>query len=647
MSEESKCEDGACAIDYTKDNPKSTKTTVFNKSYLTPVICFFLLMVGIVFDFYEIPFFKAPIPIIWFGIIYILIGGPVLLKAAKLMIKGAIYNEFVLMSVATIGAFLIGSYEEGVAVMLFYVVGELFQEAAVNKAKRSIEALLKVQVEEVMVLEKGTAIVKHPREVAVGQIIQAKPGEKIALDGILISNEAILNTAALTGESAPDTKIKGDKVLAGMVNLTKVIEIEVTSKFEDTKLSKILKLVQEAVGKKAKTQLLVGRLAKIYTPIVFWLAIGLVIIPYFFLGDAYVFQMWFQRALIFLVISCPCALVISIPLGYFGGIGAASHHGILFKGSNFIDLMTKVDTVVMDKTGTLTKGVFEVQEIVALNFEKELLLELTAVLESNSTHPIAEAIVKQANIVKTTYKSTNVEEIPGYGMKGEIGEYEILAGSTKLLEKFKIPYDEKLNSNSETIVVIAINKIFAGYITIADTLKVDAKKAIIALHNIKNIKEVVMLSGDKQAVVDKIAKQLGIDKAIGELLPEDKITEVEKLKAAGRTIAFVGDGINDAPVITIADVGMAMGGLGSDAAIETADVVIQTDQPSKIATAIKISNATNKIIWQNIGLALGVKILVLILGAFGMATLWEAVIADVGVALLAILNAVRIQRMKF
>ncbi|MHB1107547.1 MAG: heavy metal translocating P-type ATPase [Lutibacter sp.] len=647
MSEESNCKDGACAIDYTKDTPKSKKTVSINKSYLIPIISLFFLLLGIGFDFYEISFFKAPIPIIWFGIIYLMVGGPVLLKAAKLIVKGAIYNEFVLMSVATIGAFLIGSYEEGVAVMLFYVVGELFQEAAVNKAKRSIEGLLKVQVEEVMVLEKGNAVIKHPRGVQVGQTIQVKPGEKIALDGILISNEAVLNTAALTGESVPDTKINGDKVLAGMVNLTKVIEIEVTSKFEDTKLSKILKLVQEAVGRKAKTQLLVSRLAKIYTPIVFWLAIGLVIIPYFFLGDAYIFQMWFQRALIFLVISCPCALVISIPLGYFGGIGAASHHGILFKGSNFIDLMTKVDTVVMDKTGTLTKGVFEVQEVAAVNFDKELLLELTAVLESNSTHPIAEAVVKYANISNTDLKATNVEEISGHGMKGNIGDYEILAGNTKLLEKFEISYDEKLNSNTETIVVIAINKIFAGYITIADTLKVDAKKAIIALHNIKNIKEVVMLSGDNQAVVDKIAKQLGIDKAIGELLPEDKITEVEKLKAAGRTIAFVGDGINDAPVITIADVGMAMGGLGSDAAIETADVVIQTDQPSKIATAIKISNATTQIIWQNIGLALGVKLLVLILGAFGMATLWEAVIADVGVALLAILNAVRIQRMEW
>ena len=642
------CKEGtACAIDFAKETQESKKSFSINKDYLIPIISLLFLLLGIGFDFYEAPFFKAPIPLIWFGIIYIIVGGAVILKAAKLIVKGDIYNEFVLMSVATIGAFLIGSHEEGVAVMLFYVVGELFQEAAVNKAKRSIEALLKVQVEEVTVLENGNAIIKHPSEVQVGQTIQTKPGEKIALDGVLISDDAVLNTATLTGESTPDTKIKGGKVLAGMVNLNKVIEIEVTSKFEDTKLSKILKLVQEAVGRKAKTQLLVSRLAKIYTPIVFWLAIGLVVIPYFFLGDAYVFQNWFQRALIFLVISCPCALVISIPLGYFGGIGAASHNGILFKGANFIDLMTKVDTVVMDKTGTLTKGVFGVQEIAAVNFDKELLLELTAVLEANSTHPIAGAIVKYAKISNTALKATNVEEISGHGMKGQIGEYEVLAGNTKLLEKFEIPYDLELNSNSETIVLIAINKKYAGYITIADTLKEDAKKAIAALHDLKNITKVVMLSGDKQAVVDKIAKQLGIDKAIGELLPEDKITEVEKLKAAGRTIAFVGDGVNDAPVITIADVGMAMGGLGSDAAIDTADVVIQTDQPSKIAIAIKISNSTTQIIWQNIGLALSIKILVLILGAFGMATLWEAVIADVGVALLAILNAVRLQRMSW
>ncbi len=654
MDNEIECEDGSCTVDYTKETPKQKKTVTFNKDYIAPVIGIFFLLLGIGLDFYEIPFFKSPIPLIWFGIIYVVVGGPIVLRAAKLVAKGNIYNEFVLMSTATLGAFLIGEYEEGVAVMLFYVVGELFQEAAVNKAKRSIEALLKVQVEEVSVLENGSITIKHPREVQIGQIIQTKAGEKIALDGELISESAILNTAALTGESVPDTKQKGETVLAGMVNLNKVIEIKTTSKYEDTKLSKILKLVQEAVGRKAKTQLLISRLAKVYTPIVFWLAVALVAMPFFFLGDAYEFQKWFERALIFLVISCPCALVISIPLGYFGGIGAGSRNGILFKGSNYLDLMTKVDTVVMDKTGTLTKGVFEVQEVVAVDFDKELLLELTSVLERNSTHPIAEAIAKyEAHLPSSQreetsiFNTSNIEEISGHGMKGKVGDYEVLAGNLKLLEKFNIQYDEQLKSNTETIVVIAINKKYAGYITIADTIKDDAKEAMAALHEIKKVSEVIMLSGDKQLVVDKIAKQLGIDRAIGGLLPEDKITEVEKLKAQGKTVAFIGDGINDAPVITLSDVGLAMGGLGSDAAIETADVVIQTDQPSKIAIAIHIGVATNQIIWQNITLALGVKVLVLTLGALGMATLWEAVIADVGVALLAILNAVRIQRMKF
>ncbi len=642
------CKDGACAVDYTKDTPVK-ETISFNKEYIKPMVGLLFLVIGIGLEFFKIPFFKGYIPLLWFGIIYIFIGGPIVLKSLKLIVKGNIYNEFVLMSVATIGAFLIGSYAEGIAVMLFYVIGELFQESAVNKAKRSIESLLKVQVEEVTVLENGNQIIKHPKEVKIGQIIQTKAGQKIALDGKLISEKAILNTAALTGESKPDNKEKGAIVLAGMINLNKLIEIEVTSKYEDTKLSKILKLVQEAVGKKAKTQLLISRLAKIYTPIVFWLAVTLVIVPYFFLGTDYHFQTWLQRALIFLVISCPCALVISIPLGYFGGIGAGSKNGILFKGSNFLDMMTKVDTIVMDKTGTLTKGVFEVQEIVTNDFDKELLISLTANLEKNSTHPIADAIVKYAKLSNknTDYKVANVEEISGHGLRGKVDKYQVLAGNIKLMEKFAVDYDKRLKINTETIVIVAINKKYVGYIAIADTIKDDALLAIKSLQELEKVKQIVMLSGDKQLVVDKVAKQLGIDKAIGGLLPEDKIVEVEKLKQQGSTIAFIGDGINDAPVITLSDVGLAMGGLGSDAAIETADVIIQTDQPSKIATAIKIGNATNKIIWQNITLALGVKILVLILGAMGMATMWEAVIADVGVALLAILNAVRIQRMKF
>lgn len=648
--EDNDCKDGACAVDYTQEAPIK-ETVSFNKEYLIPIISFVFLVAGILMDHFEVPFFKSPVSIIYFTIIFIAVGGPIVLKALRLIAKGDIYNEFVLMSVATLGAFLIGSYAEGVSVMLFYVVGELFQESAVNKAKRSIESLLKVQVEEVSVIEHGKETIMHPKNVAIDQVFQTKPGEKVALDGVLVSESASLNTAALTGESAPEKVKKGETVLAGMVNLNKPIQIKVTSKYEDTKLSKILKLVHEAVGKKAKTQKLISRLAKIYTPIVFWLAVALLVIPYFVLQGDYEFQMWFQRALIFLVISCPCALVISIPLGYFGGIGAGSRNGILFKGSNYLDLMTKVDTVVMDKTGTLTKGVFEVQDVVVAAAEKEidknLLLELTAVLERNSTHPIANAIVKYANIDQSKLKATSVEEISGHGMKGKIGKYEVLAGNAKLLDKFKIPYDERIKNITDTIVVVAVDNKYAGYITIADTLKEDAKLAIAELQKIEKVKDIVMLSGDKQLVVDKIAKQLGLTKAIGGLLPEDKITEVEKLKAQGKTIAFVGDGINDAPVITLSDVGMAMGGLGSDAAIETADVIIQTDQPSKIATGIHIGNATNKIIWQNIYLALGVKILVLILGAFGMATMWEAVIADVGVALLAILNAVRIQRMDF
>jgi len=639
------CEDGACAVDFSKEAETAVK--IINKEYVAPIIGLVFLLVGIAFEFYELDFFLFPVNLIWFGVIYAVIGGPIVVKAAKLVVKGDIYNEFVLMSVATLGAFGIGSYAEGIAVMLFYVVGELFQAAAVNKAKRSIEALLKVQVEEVTVLLDGKQVVMHPRNVEIGQVIQTKPGQKIALDGQLISEKAVLNTAALTGESAPDSKNKGEVVLAGMVNLNQVIEIKVTSNYEDTKLSKILKLVQDAVGRKAKTQLLISRLAKVYTPIVFWLAIALVAIPFFVLGEDYVFQSWFQRALIFLVISCPCALVISIPLGYFGGIGAGSRNGILFKGSNFLDLMTKVDTIVMDKTGTLTKGVFEVQEVATENIDKTTFVKLVGILETNSTHPIADAVVEYAEIENSELLATDVEEISGHGMKGYVDGKEILAGNLRLLEKFNVTFDEELRNNTDTIVVIAIDRKYAGYITIADTIKEDAQKAIADLHAIAKVTQVVMLSGDKQLVVDKVAKQLGIDLAIGGLLPEDKITEVEKLKAQNRTIAFIGDGINDAPVITLSDVGMAMGGLGSDAAIETADVVIQTDQPSKIAVAIKIGNKTNQVIWQNIYLALGVKVLVLALGALGMATMWEAVISDVGVALLAILNSARIQRIEF
>ena len=642
MSEE--CTDGACAVDYTSEVEQQT---FFTKEYIIPAISLFLFLTGIALDFFSIPFFTPPIPLVWFGLLFLLIGSPIIWKAMKKVAKGDIYNEFVLMSVATIGAFGIGAFEEGVAVMIFYVIGELFQESAVNKAKQSIEALLKVQVEEVIVEENGQQIIKHPKNVAIGAIITVKSGEKVALDGELLSTNTQLNTAALTGESVPAQLKKGDVVLAGMLNLNHVIKIKVTQNYADTKLSKILQMVQEAVGRKAKTQQLISRLAKVYTPIVFWLAFSLVLLPFFVLGEDYQFQTWFQRALIFLVISCPCALVISIPLGYFGGIGAGSRNGILFKGSNYLDSITNVDTIVMDKTGTLTEGVFEVQTIHSPVMDANDLINLVGELEKNSTHPIAKAIVRKLEEDKNNIAVENVEEIAGFGLKGTTEGKELLAGNMKLMKKFNISLEEKLNDIIDTIVFVALEGKFIGYITIADKIKEDAKDAVLQLHNLKNIQEVFMLSGDKQSVVDQVSKELGIDKAIGGLLPEEKMKKVEELKAKGRTVAFIGDGINDAPVITLSDIGIAMGGLGSDAAIESADIIIQTDQPSKIATAIKIGNATKQIIWQNIYLALGVKTLVLILGAFGMATMWEAVIADVGVALFAILNAVRIQRMNF
>lgn len=613
--------------------------------YFPAVFSLTLLLVGIIFEQIKPELFKMELQLLVYGVAYFAVGKPVLWKALKKLFTTDLFNEFFLMSLATIGAFAIGEYAEGVAVMLFYTVGELFQEAAVNRAKRSIESLLKLQVEEVMVVEDGKPYVMHPKDVQIGQVIRVMSGEKVALDGDLLSDYASFNTAALTGESVPSNIVKGDTVLAGMVNLNTLVEISVTSKYEDTKLSKILKLVQEATGRKAKTQRFITSFAKVYTPIVVFLALALAFLPYFFVGD-YVFSDWLYRSLIFLVISCPCALVVSIPLGYFGGIGAASRNGILFKGSNYLDQITKIDTVVMDKTGTLTKGIFEVQKVVFDEFGKAGFVDMVAALEANSTHPIAQAIVKYSGETYKEVSVSDIEEIPGHGLKGKINQNEVLAGNGKLLDKFNVSFDKQLNNLADTTVMVAVDGKFAGYITIADTLKEDAVEAITALHHL-NIREVIMLSGDKQAVVNKIATQLGLDKALGGLLPEDKVDEVSKLKSSGKKIAFVGDGINDAPVIAMSDVGMAMGGLGSDAAIETADVVIQTDHPSKIATAIQIGKATKRIVWQNIGLAFGVKLIVLLLGAGGLATMWEAVFADVGVTLLAILNAVRIQKMRF
>ncbi|RYY46188.1 MAG: cadmium-translocating P-type ATPase [Chitinophagaceae bacterium] len=583
------------------------------------------------------------IPLLIINLIaYLLAGRKVLYLAFRKSKRGDFFNEFVLMSVATIGAFIIGEYEEGVAVMVFYQIGEWFQDAAVNRAKRSIKALLDIRPDEVTVLRNGKSEVVDPAQVQLGESIQVKPGEKVALDGELLSENASFNTAALTGESKPDTKYRGDVVLAGMINLNTLAEVKVNALFRDSKLSRILDMVQDATARKSQTQLFISRFAKVYTPIVFFLALALCVVPYFFVAD-YDFQTWFYRALVFLVISCPCALVVSIPLGYFGGIGLASRNGILFKGGNYLDVMTQVDTVVMDKTGTLTKGVFKVQQVVPSGIEREEFLKIVAALEQHSTHPIAKAVTEYADNVYEGLQTSDIEEVPGHGLKGAIDGKEVLAGNAKLLKKYGIQYPAEVEQVVDTIVVVAIDKKYAGYITIADEIKEDAQKTIDALHR-QNIKT-VMLSGDKQSVVDQVAKTLGIDEAYGSLLPEGKVEQVQKLKDQGRKIAFVGDGVNDAPVVALADAGIAMGGLGSDATIETADVVIQNDQPSKIPAAIKAGKITKRIVWQNIILAMVVKIIVLILGAGGVATLWEAVIADVGVALLAILNAVRIQKL--
>ncbi len=587
---------------------------------------------------------QNPLNFIINAIAYLLAGWSVLHLAFRKAIRGDIFNEFVLMSVATLGAFYIGEYTEGVAVMVFYSIGEWFQDSAVRRAKASIKALLDIRPDEVTVIRNGMAQVINPSQVQLGENITIKPGEKVALDGELISENSSFNTAALTGESKPDTKYKGEAVLAGMINLNTVSEVKVTALFKDSKLSRILEMVQDATARKSQTQLFISRFAKIYTPIVFFLALGVCLLPYFFV-DNYDFNTWLYRSLVFLVISCPCALVVSIPLGYFGGIGLASKNGILFKGGNFLDVMTKVNAIVMDKTGTLTKGVFKVQQVVSSGIDEKELVRLTAALEKNSTHPVGKAVIDYAGDSIGNTVATNVEEIAGHGLKGTIEGKEIIAGNLKLLKKFNITYPAEVENIVDTIVVIALNNTYAGYITIADEIKEDAAQAIKDMHAL-NIKT-VMLSGDKQSVVNNVAKQIGIDEAYGDLLPEGKVDKVQALKNEGKIIAFVGDGVNDAPVVALADAGIAMGGLGSDATIETADVVIQNDHPSKIVAAIKIGKITRNIVWQNIILAMGVKIVVLILGAGGIATLWEAVIADVGVALLAILNAVRIQKMKF
>ena len=614
--------------------------------FLPAIISFALLILGLAMDYWFKPdWFSGWIRLIWYVAAYIPVGLPVVKEAWESIRYSDFFSEFLLMTIATIGAFAIGEYPEGVAVMLFYSVGEAFQGMAVQRAKGNIKELLDSRPDEITIIENDIPKTIKAETAEIGQIVQLKPGEKLALDGELLSESASFNTAALTGESKPDTKKKGDVVLAGMINLNSVSTVKINTEYKDSKLSKILEMVQNATSQKAPTELFIRKFAKIYTPIVVFLAVGIVILPYFFVEN-YEFRDWLYRALIFLVISCPCALVISIPLGYFGGIGAGSRHGILFKGGNFLDALANIKNVVMDKTGTMTEGVFKVQEV---KFEpgvnQEAMMKYLNLLESKSTHPIATAIHEYAGEIDHSIQVENVEEIAGHGLKATVQGKEMLAGNFKLMEKFGIQHTVNHQTVSDTLIAVAYGGRFVGYISISDKIKEDAALTIQKLKNL-GVKT-TMLSGDKTSVVQEVAKNLGIQNYFGDLLPEDKVKKVKEIKAKNENVAFVGDGVNDAPVVALSDVGIAMGGLGSDATIETADVVIQDDKPSKIPMAIKIGKETRKIVWQNIILAFGVKAIVLILGAGGLATMWEAVFADVGVALLAVLNAVRIQNMKF
>ena len=614
------------------------------KSYLPAMISFVMLIAGIALNYFEVAFFKGWVSIVWYAIAYFPVGFPVLKEGWKSILQGDFFTEFLLMSIATIGAFAIGQYPEGVAVMLFYAVGELFQNAAVSRAKSNIKALLDVRPNEALVYRNKDYTSVNPEEVKIGEKVQVRVGEKVPLDGILLSEKASFNTAALTGESKPDTVAKSEKVFAGSINLEGVIEIETTKEFKDSSIARILDMVQNATARKSKTELFIRKFARVYTPIVVFLAIALTFLPYFFVEN-YVFQDWLYRALIFLVISCPCALVISIPLGYFGGLGAASKNGILFKGASFLDEMTKVTTVVMDKTGTVTKGVFKIKEIKTIDREEAEFMKYLMAMEEQSTHPIAKAILEYKAEAED-FQATNVTEVAGKGLKGTVNGKTVLVGNKALMTSNNIEVPKETDTIVESIVMVSIENKFAGYVIIADELKEDAHEAIKQIRE-SGISNIIMLSGDKDSITQQVAKEMGIKTAKGGLLPEDKLAEVEKLMSADNKVAFIGDGINDAPVLAASDVGIAMGGLGSDVAIETADVIIQTDQPSKIAMAIKIGRSTRRIVWQNIGLAFGVKAVVLVLGAGGMATMWEAVFADVGVALLAILNAVRLQKMKW
>ena len=580
-----------------------------------------------------------------FIISYIIVGGDVVKRAVKNIFKGQVFDENFLMSIATIGAFFIGEYPEGVAVMLFYQVGELFQSYAVGKSRKSIASLMDIRPDYANV-KKGDELVRtDPDEVQIGDIIVIKAGEKIPLDGKVIEGISMIDTSALTGESVPREVEVGSDILSGCININGVITAEVTKEFGESTVSKILDLVENASSKKSNSEQFITKFARYYTPVVVIIAVFLAIIPPLVIDGA-TFSDWIYRALAFLVVSCPCALVISIPLSFFGGIGGASKKGILVKGSNYLEALAQTEIVVFDKTGTLTKGVFNVQEIHPEGVSKEELLELTAYVESYSNHPISLSLKRAYGKEIDNGRISDVEEISGHGVIATVDGKKVMAGNIKLMKMMDIPYFK--GELIGTAVHVAVNNKYIGYIVIADEVKEDSAQAIKEL-KAANIKQTVMLTGDNKSVGSKVAKELGLDKVYAELLPADKVEKLEELfsqKSTKGKLAFVGDGINDAPVLARADIGIAMGGLGSDAAIEAADIVIMTDEPSKIATAMKISKKTLKIANQNIVFAIGIKIIVLILSAFGIATMWAAIFADVGVTIIAVLNAFRALNVK-
>ena len=598
------------------------------------------LIISAIFFVSAIILNSSQLKLIMYVISYILAGGDVVKRAIYNIKDGEVFDENFLMSVASIGAFFIGEAPEGVAVMLFYQVGEMFQSYAVGQSRRSISSLMDIRPDYANVLRNGEVITVSPEEVEIGEIIVVKAGEKVPLDGIVVEGNSMLDTSALTGESVPREVTVGSELLSGCININGLVNAKVTKLYSESTVTKILELVESASSRKSKSEKFITRFARYYTPIVVVIAAILAIIPPLIMKDA-TFDIWIYRALAFLVVSCPCALVISVPLSFFGGIGGASKNGILVKGSNYLEAIAKTEIVVFDKTGTLTKGVFKVKKIHSEKNQPEELLKLAAYAENYSNHPISSSLKEAYKKDIDSQKISEVEEISGHGVSAIVENIKVLAGNDKLMEKFNIPYNKETSEG--TVVHVAADGEYEGYILIADQVKDDASEAVSVLKK-QNIKEIVMLTGDSESAGIKTAEELGIDTVYAQLLPADKVEKVEELiskKSEKATLMFVGDGINDAPVLARADVGVAMGGLGSDAAIEAADVVIMTDEPSKIAAAIEISKNTLKIAYQNIVFAISVKVIILILSTFGLASLWAAVFADVGVTFIAVLNAMR------